>query len=142
MRENYFNGTSRVSEEDYIREVTLERMHFAIQRVIVGYDLEKIDYDLEYEGRLGVDMYIRMHTHIYGEPGKAYEEIIEYPSDWWQGLKERWFSKWLKERYPVKKERRVVSVKTLYPNIKPPEIDHYRYPNEYVLQVERSKVNV
>ncbi len=30
------------------------------------------------------------------------EELTKYPSDWWQALKERWFPKWMKQRWPIK----------------------------------------
>jgi hypothetical protein len=30
------------------------------------------------------------------------EQIVEYPADWWQHFKQRWFPNWTVKRYPVK----------------------------------------
>jgi hypothetical protein len=44
-------------------------------------------------------MGVRMIMSFYG---KKVTVPITYPRDWWQAFKERWFSKWLKVKYPVK----------------------------------------
>lgn len=33
------------------------------------------------------------------------EQLAEFPADWWQFFKERWFPQWLLRRYPVKKKQ-------------------------------------
>ena len=33
------------------------------------------------------------------------EQLAEFPSDWWQTFKERWFPQWLLHHYPVKKKQ-------------------------------------
>lgn len=33
------------------------------------------------------------------------DEVFDYPADWWQAFKERWFTKWLKRRSRVKRAR-------------------------------------
>jgi len=32
---------------------------------------------------------------------KEKTDIVEFPADWWQSFKERWFPKWAIKRYPV-----------------------------------------
>jgi hypothetical protein len=44
---------------------------------------------------------------------------IEYPRDWWQAFKERWFGGWLLRRWPVEYKRHVLDIKALYPNFRP-----------------------
>ena len=44
---------------------------------------------------------------------------IEYPADWWQAFKKRWFPKWLLNRYPVKNILHVIDIAAMYPNYKP-----------------------
>ena len=56
----------------------------------------------------------------------TYEELLgQYPADWWQALKERWFPGWLLKRYPVKWTKLIAKHK----------FPHYAIPNlgrEYV----------
>lgn len=53
---------------------------------------------------------------ILGERGA--KETIRYPADWWQALKERWFSLWAKVRWPVRWTVHEIDTKTLYPNFR------------------------
>lgn len=48
---------------------------------------------------------------------------VEYPADWWQAFKERWFPNWAKERWPVKQARTVIDVVELYPKWLPPDTE-------------------
>lgn len=48
-------------------------------------------------------------------------EDFKYPADWFQAFKERWFPKWLLDKFPVK--YKVLEVKALYPQLHvPPEV--------------------
>jgi hypothetical protein len=40
---------------------------------------------------------------------------VQYPKDWWEAFKERWFPKWLLKRYPVR--YRVVNMKECLMNV-------------------------
>jgi hypothetical protein len=40
---------------------------------------------------------------------------IDYPLDWWQAFKDRWFPEWLKKRYPVLWKKWAVSF--IYPEL-------------------------
>lgn len=42
--------------------------------------------------------------HIFRVVGTE-ETIHEYPQDWWQMLKDRWFPSWMKKLFPVKMNR-------------------------------------
>lgn len=50
-------------------------------------------------------------------------ENLEYPADWVEAFKERWFPHWLLKKYPVRYHRYDVSV--LYPGIVIPNQQHY-----------------
>jgi hypothetical protein len=43
-------------------------------------------------------------------------ERIEYPCDWWQALKGRWFPGWALERWPVRYKR--YEINAYYPTIR------------------------
>jgi hypothetical protein len=46
---------------------------------------------------------------------------VQYPRDWWQALKERWFPSWLIDRFPVAYHCVDYDVLALYPEL------HRRY---------------
>jgi len=41
---------------------------------------------------------------------------VEYPTDWWQAFKERWFPVWLKRRFPVKYVVHWLDYRLAYPD--------------------------
>ena len=49
---------------------------------------------------------------------KVPEHEVKYPCDWWEGVKERWFTSWMKKRWPVKYTIFVYDAKILYPDLK------------------------
>lgn len=47
-------------------------------------------------------------------------ETVTWPATWWQHFKDRWYPRWLKERFPVKRSKRHVHIDALYPWITSP----------------------
>ena len=45
------------------------------------------------------------------------EQYLEYPADWWQSVKARWFPAWLRQRYPVRYTRWRASIRAAYPDL-------------------------
>lgn len=52
------------------------------------------------------------------------KELVEYPADWWQAFKARWFPGWLRRRYPVKMRIVELEAAALYPKVSMPEWEH------------------
>jgi len=97
-------------------DVELKGELFAIQNIISDelLDLEPeimLQYNPIWSG-----MVASIKARIYGEQ-MIYDEI-EYPSDWWQAFKERWFPTWAKKRWPVRHEKYIFDARFLYPSIK------------------------
>lgn len=44
---------------------------------------------------------------------------FEYPRDWWQAFKARWFPAWALRRWPVENECHNLDMKVLYPDFRP-----------------------
>lgn len=59
---------------------------------------------------------ITFKAELFGEKC-ADDTIIEYPKDWYQWFKQRWFPKWLLRRYPILKIRHVIKHKIAYPKL-------------------------
>ena len=41
--------------------------------------------------------------------------VCEWPRDWWQAFKERWFPKWLKSHFPICYAREELVARAMYP---------------------------
>ena len=54
---------------------------------------------------------------VYGI--KHPDETYQYPENWVEAIKERWLPQWARKRWPVKYRVIVVTLRELYPNIKP-----------------------
>jgi hypothetical protein len=57
----------------------------------------------------------RLKTYIAAEQRKTY---VSYPANWQESFKERWFPKWLKQKYPVQYKKIEVCFDVLYPDFK------------------------
>ena len=51
------------------------------------------------------------------------EEMATYPADWWEAFKDRWFSPWMKNRWPVRYKSVHITARELYPKMALPDRD-------------------
>lgn len=59
-----------------------------------------------------------LRISIYGKKHPE-KEIIRYPSDWWQAVKQRFAPAWFLKRYPVQFSTVTAILEELYPEVKP-----------------------
>lgn len=102
--------------EDQLRErdvLELVRHELQCERYSVCYQISPHLLNADVITNAVGEMVMRLSAHIYGrwEP----EDVHEYPSDWWQAFKERWFPEWALKRWPV--ETTIVTAKRgiIYP---------------------------
>ena len=96
------------------REVELEKIRFALDQYISS---ELLDSEL-YIDLVGDQIRACIRGFIWGESGSAHYQEIEYPRDWFQAFKARWFPAWLIKRYPIIYHKVIIDVKTIYPEFK------------------------
>ena len=65
------------------------------------------------------EVVMRVVQKVYGRELERQEH--EYPRDWWQAFKARWFPAWAKNKWPVEMTRVVIVARELYPNVAFPE---------------------
>ena len=63
------------------------------------------------------DIVCRVRGYVWSE--QLERIVIEYPADWWQAFKKRWFPSWAIARWPAKHTRHVLDVKAKYPEFSP-----------------------
>jgi len=93
--------------KDERNKIFEEELIFSVRRAITQ---RKIDKALA----LSNNRYeIRMFTDVFGDWAiqalinfaTQEEQVFDYPADWWQWCKERWFPRWLKRKSPVRMSR-------------------------------------
>lgn len=93
-----------------IKEVRLRKCIFRTQQIIDERFEKSYDHG---------EILHKIEIYILGESLKIYNRHIEYPKDWLQAIKNRFFPKWLKQWYPIKNDcfDLKVDIKALYPEL-------------------------
>ena len=60
-------------------------------------------------------MFLSLIHYIAGETLEKVEH--NYPKDWWEAFKERWFPKWLIRHYPIQRTYVTMDAKAVYPKV-------------------------
>jgi hypothetical protein len=104
-----------------VERIMLERFKFGVRHMALQEDLQFLsDVDIEYmTDSIARNVVYNFRAEVMGQK----LDQIKHPADWKEAFKERWFPKWLLEKYPVRYKR--YDIKALYPQIKLP-IDGYR----------------
>ena len=80
--------------------ITLKRIKYAMEAYIDDgiFDVIefKVDADIKSWGERTARIFKEMMVQEISNSG------IEYPADWKEAFKERWFPDWIKKKYPVK----------------------------------------
>lgn len=74
--------------------------------------------------------------YVWGEAASIQSQRIQYPANWYEAFKERWFPPCILRRTPVRYAVVKLDVRAIYPEFRP------AIPNERaVLVIERSDCN-
>jgi len=93
--------------------VDLEKIKFGFMQIMSKHFL---DSGIDARWNMMGDLEIMCTGYLLGEPQPDID--IEYPKDWWQAFKERWFPKWLLNKYPVIKRYHTLRRNIVYPELK------------------------
>ena len=91
----------------------------ALERIRIAADFEMSQYTVECDTAFAVE-YATHHVrylvrgYLWGE--RLGRQEVSYPKDWWQAFKERWFTSWMKRRWPVLMTTRRFVAHALYPD--------------------------
>lgn len=96
-----------------MRTYELERLKYGIVKKVPEALITSIRVE-EHLDFMSNEIAITLQGFIWGN----HIQSIQYPRDWWQAFKERWYPKWLLAKYPVRYKVFEVDVKALYPDLK------------------------
>lgn len=127
--------------EDGITKVELERIRIT---TIALLDAELLKYDArmhlnQFKVSASVDNSLKKLAveFCYEVFGKRTEDVYYYPADWKQAFKERWFPKWLCQKFPVKFIK--VDIARIYPELR--GIPNQQYLNIYTkTRIDSNKI--
>ena len=104
-----------IVSEQQIETVTLTKIKIAMQKLVEERLLIDAHFDI---ARWSLDHFsMELKGYLLGED--IQREQVSYPSDWWQGFKERWFPQWAKRRWPIVLKTTILDAKLLYTQFKP-----------------------
>jgi hypothetical protein len=101
-----------------VRKVALEPLKMGLQVALDEEFMFPTDVEF-YHHEVMRRTIMEIRAEVYGNKLKN----IKYPANWKEAFKERWFPKWLLEKYPVK--YKVYDAWALYPDLKLPR-DTYK----------------
>jgi hypothetical protein len=104
------------------REVLLERRKFDVIELVDQFAVNALTYTEEVCHDLFGSMMHRLHASIYGRDMD--KVVVEWPKDWREHFKQRWFPKWAVKRWPVKMAQKVIVASEYYPMISAPRERH------------------
>jgi hypothetical protein len=108
-------------------------MEADMEPTLTAVELEKIRFGLQtrlskeianaevrwYEDHLTDTIVFEVRGFVWAEKKSAKEFNYEFPADWWQAFKARWFPAWAKKRWPVQMQKIHIDVKAIYPEFRP-----------------------
>ena len=106
------NDYTKISTE----EVILEKIQFEVARI-----LNRDFFDVKFVNHIMHELKNSMCVHLSASVmGKKIDTIkINYPLNWKESFKERWFPQWALKKWPVKRKYHEIDFHELYPDIKP-----------------------
>ena len=94
------------------KTIELEKLRIALREIISP---ELLGTKLEVE-QYARHILVKLEGYLWHET--LDEWSVKYPADWWQAFKERWFSPWALNHWPVQYKSKKVVLRALYPDYK------------------------
>lgn len=86
-----------------VKQNTAERIQLCIQNRVSGRELANLQCESMVDF-MTQDLIIRLVASVYAMPKQRIVIHKQYPKDWWEAFKERWFPQFLLKKHPVKYE--------------------------------------
>lgn len=86
---------------------SVDTIKMSIRKIIREEDYR--DYNIQFSTRFerisAEDMVFEIYAYVTGKVIDKIHVDVEYPSDWWEAFKDRWFPEWMLRKWPVKMTR-------------------------------------
>lgn len=114
-----------MTDVEIFKTEAIELQFHAIPEENISFSRRKVETSLK------EFLVYKLEAYIQGLPDHKIKIDEEFPEDWWEAFKDRWFPEWLLKRYPVKYKRIYVNQK-IYKSVCPHMItdgtrEHYEF---------------
>ena len=99
-----------------LTNVELENLKFTLRERINKDLFSRASFDIV-EDVIMDTLTLELKVNVFAE--HVGRNICEFPENWWQAFKDRWFPVWLKKLSPVRMTRFTVDVHCAYPHFVP-----------------------
>ena len=99
-----------------MNNTTLEKFMIGMEQRIAAQMLSP-SVIIEFQPGYYDQIEMKLRGYIWSEP--LQHLTIQYPANWWEGVKKRWFTPRMLTRWPVLYTVHEIDIKTLYPNYRP-----------------------
>lgn len=108
---------------EMMREVMLNRRTFFEELKFGREFVESLRVEGPQLSQFADECIVRFYFGVFGE---TLDEIeVQYPADWWQALRERWFPAWWLRRWPVQYTARTLRAEAVYPKVSAPDVGEH-----------------
>ena len=99
--------------------VLLEKLQVGLMQDLSADLLDvSVDVDETAKAIMG-NIVLQVHGTVWAENESVRRQVVSYPHDWWQAVRERWLPAWMLKRWPIVYKDIVLDVKAIYPNFRP-----------------------
>ncbi len=88
-------------EQQTYTETVLRRVEFGIRRELDRSGMSQLDFNVVVSD-VARGMAVELRAYLWGETLGNISIHEEWPRDWWQAFKDRWFPLWALTRWPVR----------------------------------------
>lgn len=122
-----------IGEFAQTRTVELEKLKIGLQAFISNELIDaSVDIARDY---LTNHIAVEIRGYIWSEKETVQKQSVSFPSNWKESFKQRWFSRWMLAKWPVKYTKFCVDVKAIYPEFRP------SLPNQTYRLITQSNVS-
>jgi hypothetical protein len=122
LKNSRLNRDRILSEEETIQTVKMVLLElipfYSSKRMFLPLTKDRIYVETD---SLSRDLVVELSTYIYGQES-APPEVIQYPANWLEAVKDRWAPMWLLNLFPVKHTVHKIEHKLLYPDLIVPDL--------------------
>jgi len=97
-------------------EVNLDKLKVGL---LVSLDPYLVDTSVEYVESVVGHITAKVRGYVWAEDDAVQRFVRKYPADWWQAFRERWFPRFVLNRWPVVYQELAVAVRAIYPDFRP-----------------------
>jgi len=103
-------------------EITLNKVKVGAMLTVSEEFIDNLQVTVGYPGTSWLEnmIVLSFRSYLWGED--LGDVVIKYPENWWEAFKERWYPKYILDKFPVKYKTFRANQQVLYPELSLPSV--------------------